>query len=57
MPEPSSADRIQQFRAKAKELREKAATLRASEFREQLLDIAREYDELADAVQRRLYRS
>jgi hypothetical protein len=57
MSESSSADRIQQFRAKAKELREKAAEMRASEFRQQLLEIAREYDALADAVQYRVYRS
>jgi hypothetical protein len=56
MPKTSS-ERIQLFRAKAEELRQKAAEMRASEFRQQLLEIAREYDALPDAIQRRLYRS
>jgi hypothetical protein len=43
MSETPNADRIQQHRAKATELREKAVKMNASDARQQLLDIAREY--------------
>ena len=52
----SGADRVQKFRSKATELREKAAKLPDSDLRQQFIDLAREYDALATVIERRLLR-
>jgi hypothetical protein len=51
-----SADQMLECRAKATELRDHATTMHVSDFRQQLLDIAREYDELAAVIEARLLR-
>jgi len=53
----TSADRIQGFRSKAMELRDRAAELPASDLRQQFLDIAHQYDALATAIERRISRA
>ena len=56
MPVPSSADQIHEYRTKAADLRARAALVFPSDFREEMLNIARGYDDLANAVERRLLR-
>ena len=51
-----SADQVLECRAKATDLRGQALAMHASDFRQQLLDIAREYDELAAVIEARLQR-
>jgi hypothetical protein len=51
-----SAEQIQKCRSKATELRERAAKLPESDLRQQLIEIAREWDALAAVIERRLLR-
>lgn len=57
MVEASDPIKIQECRAKATELRDQAAIMHASDFRQQLLGIALEYDALAAVIERRLLRN
>jgi hypothetical protein len=52
MLESSKREQIQECRAKAIELREHAATMHASDFRQQVVDIAHQYERLADDIER-----
>jgi hypothetical protein len=51
------AEQIQKSRGKATELRERAAKLPESDLRQQLIEIAREWDALAAIIERRLFRT
>jgi hypothetical protein len=51
------AGRIEKFRSKATELRERAAKMPDTDLRQQFLDLADEYDALAVVIERRLAQS
>jgi hypothetical protein len=51
-----SVEQIQNCRRKATELRERAAKLPESDLRQQLIEIAREWDALAAMIERRMLR-